>query len=228
MDRAHIQSQGMALRYLAGSLSEEESRAFEAACAADPALLDDFDTDFKLKAGLARLAELGEIDAAVASATPASSRLKHYLWAASLVAAVGLATSVYFAVQTSVQRQAIAGLRGELASRGAPRLLGSVQRIVQLRGDRIDVELPSQGWLGLSIDATGLEGMEVVVELRRERAASVLRQAHHVPRDGTLFIAADSAGLQAGDYTVSITPQAAGTPPAGIVYRIRIIRNAAP
>ncbi|MGH8187297.1 MAG: hypothetical protein ACREUC_12095, partial [Steroidobacteraceae bacterium] len=63
MDHAYIESHAVMQRYLAGTLSDEESRAFEDACAADPALMDELNRDLHLKAGLEHLAERGELAA---------------------------------------------------------------------------------------------------------------------------------------------------------------------
>jgi hypothetical protein len=229
MDRAYIQSNAIALRYLSGKLSDAESRAFEAACAADPSLLDELDTDFRLKAGLERLAALGELAVNVPDAR-VGARSRRYLAAASVLAALGLAASLYLGVQNQAQRETIATLETTISSLGEPKVLASVQRVLRTRSDRTDVQVPAQGWLGLSFDASELAGIDVTVYLGPEGDAGgpSVRHTLRVAPDGTVFLAVNTVRLRPGNYVVNITPVAATPPPPTIVYRLRMLPSGAP
>ncbi len=221
MDRAYIQSHGIAHRYLSGRLSEPEAHSFEKACLADPSLLEDLNLDFQMKRGFQALAANGEIDAVAPMRAVAAPRASRFAMAAAIAVLAGFGAALVLAVQSFQQRRAIAGLEAALAARSAPSLLAGTVRVLTTRGERIDVSLPATGALGVSIDAPDLEERDVVVQLQRADGAVVLRREHRVAADGTVFLVVDRDQLPAGDYTLALTPQA-GQPPAALVYPLRV------
>lgn len=232
MDRAQIDAQGLVQRYLAGTLSDAEAQAFEEACLADPALMEELNRDWQLKAGLQELAARGKLQSllnAPAAAPRASSpaRAGSPSWlalAACIVAAVALGLVAWLGTRLADQQRENTQLRASLAQTGAPRVLSSAVRLMSLRGDRVAIELPETGWIGLALDASGLEGETVRVQLTREAGAVVWEQSHTVPGEGTLFVVMDSAQLQPGDYDLALQPAVTGTPK---VFHIRALRRSA-
>jgi hypothetical protein len=134
MDRAHIQRNQIAARYLAGDLSDEEAQDFERAFLGDPSLIEDIELTARLRAGLAELDRRGELvrDKARRSLRPS---LPPFGLAASLVAAVALATSGYLyyenrivSAENQVLERDIAALRNDVATLSAPRRPASLER----------------------------------------------------------------------------------------------------
>jgi hypothetical protein len=204
MDRAYIESNAITQRYLAGTLSEEESLAFEDACAADTSLADELNRDLKLKAGLEVLARRGELRAVAPKRRSFAGA--PYAAAASLVAFTALGACGYLAWQ--------------LRAAQAPRLIGSAERLLAVRGEPVEVALPLEGMLGLSIDASALSGGDVDVELRSASDEVLWKQSHRVGDDGTIFVVLDPARVPAGSYAIRIAPRN-GTAP--LVYRMRTV-----
>jgi hypothetical protein len=131
MDRAHIERNHIASRYLAGSLSDEEAQEFERAFLSDPSLVEDLELTVQLRAGLTELDRRGEL--VRDNKRPAlRSSLTPYGLAASLLAAVAIAASGYLYHENRVVRREnqtlerdIAALRDNVATLSGPRLPAS-------------------------------------------------------------------------------------------------------
>lgn len=89
MDRNYIDEHHIVARYLADQLSDTEREAFEAYYLEHPDVVQDMEAVARLKVGLARLQESGELGTSIA----ARRFPRHYYFAAAaaiIVAAVGL------------------------------------------------------------------------------------------------------------------------------------------
>ena len=88
MDRQYIDDRHVVARYLADQLSDQEREEFEAFCAGNPEVFGEIEATARFKAGLARLKESGELEAAIARRPGIGSfAMRH---AASLAAAISM------------------------------------------------------------------------------------------------------------------------------------------
>lgn len=101
MDRNYIDEHHIVARYLADQLSDAEREAFEAYYLEHPDVVQDMEAVARLKVGLARLQESGELAQAL---TPQRFSRNYYIAAAAavVIAAVGL---LFFYVREPLQQR---------------------------------------------------------------------------------------------------------------------------
>ena len=202
------------MRYLAGQLTPAEQDAFERALAERPELREQTEEVLKLREGLARLRERGELDALLrATARP---------WVAyAAAAAVAIITLVGLAwfYSSATPPKLLALSPAQFVSGGhapAPvagsyvlaRTRGSLPATELRRGGLIEIRaLPSVLSSSVSYRARltandGTAGGRLLGQVDAGRAAG----------DGYITFYLDSAQLAPGDYEVSLTPTDAAGP----------------
>jgi hypothetical protein len=176
MDRAHIEHNHVAPRYLAGSLSDEEAQEFERAFLADPSLVDDLELTAQLRAGLAELDRRGELVRDDKRRRALRTILTPYGLAASLIAAVALAASGYLYHENRIVRSEnqalardVAELRNEVEIRSTPRLPASFARgILTPESDVATLSAPRTVAQEISLDRS--RDSDPVIVVTREHA----------------------------------------------------------
>jgi hypothetical protein len=234
MNRIEIDNGHWVERYLAGRLSETESRRFEAYWIENPELIRDLERGARLKSGLAEMRESGELPSMM-RATGWPGRFRLLVLAAS-VAVVAIGAALWN------------GSRGPagpmLASTPAalPRLAGavlphgSVHSILRLRrASTVDavVTLPaSPQALQLRVlpeldAAAAVDGAQAyTATLSREDdaggATAPLRVANlGAAADGFVSLFVDSRALPPGRYRLRLEPSGAGTAGPGFLIDVR-------
>jgi hypothetical protein len=170
MDRAHIERNHIAARYLAGGLSDEEAQEFERAFLADPALAEDLELMAKFRAGLAELDRRGEL-VRDNKRRVLRTLVTPYGLAASLVAAVALAASGYLyhenrlvSRENQTLERDIAALRDNVATLSTPRLPASLEReILTSESDVASLSAPRTVVQEVSFDRSRDSAPHIVV-----------------------------------------------------------------
>jgi hypothetical protein len=117
MDRKYIEDHHIVARYLAEQLSDAEQQAFEAYYLAHPDVIQDMEAVARLKVGLARLEESGELGKLIKA--PRFPRSYYISAAAAVVAAVAL---LFFYLRESPQRPTLAASAATLVDRSGASL----------------------------------------------------------------------------------------------------------
>jgi len=204
MDRAHIERNQIAARYLAGGLSDEEAQEFERAFLADPSLAEDLELTAQLHAGLAELRRRGEL---VRDNRSRALRtfLTPYGLAASLLAAVALATAGYLYRENQIvtrENQAlardVAELRNEVEIRSTPRLPASFDnQILTPASDVATLAAPGTVTQEISLDRSRDSNPDIVVD--REHA------------DQWIALAIDASAFDSKPVSISLSGDAKAT-----------------
>jgi hypothetical protein len=203
MDRAYIQANDVIRRYLSGTLTEDESRAFESACSSDPTLADELNSDWQLKAGIEELESKDELAPLLYHSrrffeTPA------FALAASLLAVAGISSALVLYFQLQTVRVQIDVLDARLNAIDAPKVLVQTFRVSPTRSDRLHLEIPTQGWIGLLVEASEFGGRQVSVELQGAEGSRLLHETALVSEDGILMLTIDAGDLQTGLYDITL------------------------
>jgi hypothetical protein len=203
MDRQHIRENQVAERYLNGTLSPAEEQAFEEAYLADPQLERELDLAERLRTAFK------DFDAAGSAERMAPPRARwlevvsspRYALAASLVAAVALASTAGL----YVQNQALRGDGGQTFARGQTRLLPLVS--VRGAGNPNEIAVPRPGeWTVLLLDP-GFGDYDVYsAVLTRSGGDEVLRREALTPTyEGLVALGLPGEMLSPGSYEVRLS-----------------------
>ncbi|MEP7245138.1 MAG: hypothetical protein ABI885_15880 [Gammaproteobacteria bacterium] len=118
----HVQDPTVANRYLTGQLSDAERAAFEAELGSNPAALAELEATARLKVGLAKLRERGDLTRELQRAP--SYRLSMVLALAATLTAVVIGVSLW---------------RGDFARSGAPLLAATATSFVDAQGSALPI-----------------------------------------------------------------------------------------
>jgi hypothetical protein len=216
----------VANRYLADQLSDAERDAFEAALLQNPEITQELEATARLKVGMERLRERGELDKLV-HARPFFERPGFLAAAASIgVLAIGL---MFVRWQSVSAPSVLASSAAEFIDVSGRKLaVGLTPPMLRTRSATYDaeIELPVERQaLNLRLLPAGLEGAEKFsVSLARlkddgstEAVAAVkdLRPA----QDGYISVFADSASLRPGRYQLIVTGEGSEAP---VFFLIRV------
>lgn len=215
----------IASRYLADQLSDSERDAFEASLLQNPEMVQEVEATARMKVGLARLRDSGELDKLV-GARPFFERPGFLAVAASIgVLAVGL---VFFRWQSATEPSVLAS---SAAAFDKVLAVSSTPPMLRVRSDKYDaeIELPVERQaLKLRLKPEASAGAaNYSVSLARlkddgstESVAAVkdLRPAE----DGFISVFADSASLSPGKYQLTVTGEKSEAPVYGETFVIRV------
>jgi len=205
MDRQQIRENQLVERYLNGTLSPAEEQAFEEAYLADPQLEQELDLAERLRTAFK------DFDAAGSAPRAAPPRARwldlvsspRYALAASLVAAVALASTAGLYVQNQTLRSGGAG--ETFAARGQTRLLP----LVSVRGaaNPNEIAAPGAGELTVLLLDPGFGEYEVYrAVLARRDGQEVLRRDGMSPTyEGLLAFAVPGEMLSPGSYEIRLS-----------------------
>ena len=218
-------------RYLAGQLSTEETRDFEALMARQPEIAAELESAARFRAGLAALRERGELAALLKPRAPARRWLQTGIAASLAVLAAGVGLWIRFEPATA---PLLSGTLAPLhASGGDSQDELQSYRFVTNRDARntaVQVELRARhNVLEFSIlpDRSAGEAQSYRVALDAVTdggVASELATASSLraDADGFVHVYADSARLRQGAYELVITDEATTAPGAATRYRLVI------
>ena len=203
MDRQQIRETQVVERYLNGTLSPAEEQAFEEAYLADPQLEQELDLAERLRTAFKDL----DAEGSVPRAAPRRARWldvvssPRYAVAASLVAAVALASTAGL----YVQNQALRGGDGEAFVNGQTRLLP----LVSVRGaaNPNEIAVPGRGELTVLLLDPGFGDYEVYsAAVTRSDGDEVLRREGLTPTyEGLVALGVPGEMLSPGTYEVRLS-----------------------
>lgn len=137
MDRQYINDRHVVARYLADQLSDSEREEFEAFCAQNPDLFREIEATARFKAGLAKLAESGDLEAALAKPPGLGAfALRH---AASL-AAVGIGVVALVGAVYALRVPAMGASVAEVSGRFRSELPVAANFEIMRMRDSVDVD----------------------------------------------------------------------------------------
>jgi hypothetical protein len=246
MNRTEIDSDHWVERYLAGRLSETESRRFEAYWIENPDLIRDLERGARLKSGLAEMRECGELPALMrASWWPGRFRL---LVLAASVAVVAIGAALWngsrgvAGVMLAATPAALPGLDGGLLPRGSAqsilrlRRAASVDAVVALPTTPQALELRVLPELDADA-APALDGARdtraYTATLATEGDAGGAPGLHRVDNlfaaaDGFVSLFVDSRTLAPGRYRLRLEPAGSAAEAAGTGFLIDVRADAPP
>jgi len=202
-------------RYLAGRLTASESDAFEAYVSEHPQICKDLEQTFKLKVGLARLRERGELEALLHRRD--TRRWVPYATAAAVLLAI-LTSALWFERRNATPAVLFLSPSAVAARHhAAAPILGSYV-LVRSRGstDVTDVPLPgTTGSVELRILPSEVSpGSRYSVEVKRFDGDDAKHRSRvegaAAGADGYIKVYLDGSELTAGEYEVSLRPAAGG------------------
>ena len=205
MDRQQIRDNQLVERYLNGTLSPAEEQAFEEAYLADPQLEEEVDLAERLRTAFKDFDAAGSGERV---APPRARRLDllsspRYALAASLVAAVALASTAALYVQNQALRGGGAG--ETFAAEGQTRLLP----LVSVRGaaNPNEIAAPAAGeWTVLLLDPGFGEYDVYRAVLARRDGQEVLRRDRITPTyEGLLALGVPGEMLSPGSYEIRLS-----------------------
>jgi hypothetical protein len=139
MDSDYINNHNVVARYLSDQLSEEEARGFEDYMIANPAIVRDLEITARLKVGLHKLHESGELAALLTRKTWWRGTQNLALAASLIVFALG---AVILFKKTAIEGPKLAASVAALVDRsGAPLPIGKVYAILRTRESGFDAEI---------------------------------------------------------------------------------------
>ena len=216
MDRKYIEEHHVVARYLADRLSDAEREAFEAFYLEHPDIVQDMEAVARLKVGLARLQETGDLAQSIAA--PRFPRYYYFAAAAAIiVAALGL---LY--LREPPQRTMLAASAATLLDRsGAPLRAGTPIYVLRTRSSAAyDAEIT----VGDSPQAIELRVLpEVEVQPPRYRVELSTAAAGSKPQvlaavgnllpgaDGFVPVFLDASSLASGTYILALTGETAAS-----------------
>ena len=230
MDRQYINDRHIVARYLADQLSDSEREEFEAFCAQNPDLFREIEATARFKAGLAKLAESGDLEAALAKPPGLGAfALRH---AASLVAVgigvVALVGAVY-ALRVPAMGASVAEVSGRFRS-ALP--VAASYEIERMRDSEfIDQELklptsPSLFELRVLPDFENSPTYKATLGLETDAGLKVIAEAHQLRPDESHFVSlfVNSTKLVPGTYSLHIVPEDRAQRDVESAFRIRVER----
>jgi hypothetical protein len=238
MNRIEIDSNHWVERYLAGRLTETESRRFEAYWIENPDLIRDLERGARLKAGLAALRESGELRSAMRTSWW-PGRLRLLVLAAS-VAVVAIGAALWNGSRDSAGAMLAATPSALPTFAGARLPRGSVHAIMRLRSaaatDAVVILPDSPQALELRVlpelDAAGpadgaVDTRGYVASLTRDTgdggAPRTLRVGNlSAAADGFVSVFVDSRALPPARYRLRLHPAGTGLQAAGPGFLIDV------
>jgi hypothetical protein len=199
-------AQDLVPRYLAGQLTPAENEAFERTLAERVELREHTEQVLKLKEGLARLRERGELEALLQA--PLRSRWLTYS-AAAAIAMISLAVLAWLYLPGSAP--GVLGLAPRQVASGQhpPPSVGGSYVLARMRGGSATTDLPRAGVIELRVLPSGLSSpVNYRAQLRAggARGPVVGQVDAPVGADGYVTLYLDAGRLATGDYEVSLTP----------------------
>ncbi len=203
IDPARMDRSRMVDRYLAHELSAEEVAAFEEFLLEHPETQAEIDAARRMKLGLARLREKGELQALVAGGSRWSGA--RLALAASVVLAVAVGT-LYLARTPTMLAVSLDAFAAKQSSRPA----AEVTFVRTRDAARQVIQTPAEGQLlALSIH-TDMHGPETTFEVRiaregEEEPKELLAELEDLRSDSeTLSVYFDARAAGAGDYRITV------------------------
>lgn len=205
--------------YLGGRLSETERRAFEDRLERDPELVRDLEETLRLQDGLEQLAAVGYITAAPKAprARVRSPRLELRHWLPALAAAAVAALAIVLWVEPRVIGSGVLSAAAE--SPPAAHFNFMAMRSSGVPG----LTLPSTGSIELNVVPSAHATVSSFrVTLLRENAAVGTLTGLKPDQEGELRCYVDSGRLTAGNYSLRVEPDAAGSAtPESFAFTLR-------
>ena len=216
MDRKYIEEHHIVARYLADRLSDAEREAFEAYYLEHPDVVQDMEAVARLKVGLARLQDSGELGQVLAA-----PRLPRYYYVAAAAAVVVAAVALLFLYMREPLQQRpmlAANAAALLDGSGAPVTVAATQFVLRTRSTATyDVEINIAD-SPQAIELRILPEVEAQPARYRVEISSVatgsepqnLAAVHDlVPNaDGFVPVYLDPSRLAAGKYVLTIAGEA--------------------
>ena len=218
-------------RYLADKLPPAERAAYEAQYCENPVVLRELEATARLKYGLAKLRESGELQALLRP-TPWHENRFVRIAAAVAILFVG-ALIARFATTESAPPMLAASIHALTDSHGSVLTVGSTAMVMRTRSESYDatVELPAP------MQAIELRVFPNTVSSSRRYEATLFRVRADKSREpmsstgnlvegsnGSLSVFVDGSRLPAGDYQLDVRAEAAGGAlPATDAFLIRVI-----
>jgi hypothetical protein len=198
-------SSDLLARYLAGQLTPAELDAFERTLPDDAKLREELEQLLKLKEGLARLRDRGELDAIVQA--PARNR---WLPLAAAAAAAIVLVALVWSYLPGAPPNVLASSLGQLVVPGQPApTVATPYVLAHTRGSPAVTQLERAGVVELQLVPSTLSS-EVSYSARLGPAAGgriVGRtDAIHMRPDGYLTLYLDTSHLTPGDYELQLSP----------------------
>src|SRR5262245_39148587 len=225
----------IASRYLAGQLTEPERAAFEADLESDAATLNELEATARLKVGLARLRENGELDALL---RPTSTFRQVLIGLAATVTIAVIAISFiagYVRQSTSLPMLA-ATPASFVDAQGRALPVAATVAVFTKRAAEYDalVELPAdRKVIALrALPQAGASAGHYRVSLGRLRADGVMEHSESVMEltpadDGFVTVYVDTARLAPGRYRMALAPSDANADPITTeTFILNLVRTA--
>jgi hypothetical protein len=214
-------------RYLADQLGENERSAFEAQLVSDPDLLREVEATARLKAGLQKLRDTGQLDALVAE----RSRTPLFFAAAAAVAVLVLGITLMRWNTDGGAPMLAASLSSLVDPSGHPLPIGNTYAVYRTRASAYDAEITlpaSQQAIELRVQPSSVDlknSYRASLSLVRENGgseptASIADLAPASDKFITLFV--DSAQLIPGEYRLVVSREEDGRSAEGESFSIRV------
>lgn len=214
MGSTQSDAENVVLRYLAGQLTPAEREAFERALPEHLELREQTEEVLKLREGLARLRDRGELDGLLEAP-------KRPVWlpyaAAAAVAIISLIALQWFYLRMAPSNVLSLSPKQFTSAQQPPVVIGSYV-LARTRGSAPTTELPRSGVIELRVLPSVLSS---AASYRAELIASNGRangrivghlDAGRTAADGYVTFYLDSAKLVSGDYEVLLSPLIPGGP----------------
>lgn len=209
MASAQSDAEDVVLRYLTGQLTPAERDAFERAVTERPELREQTELVLKLKEGLARLHERGELDALLRA--PRRPSWLPYA-AAAAVAIISLIAWAWFYLRVAPSNPLALSPQQFVSAQQPPaRVVGSYV-LARTRGSSATTELPRTGVIELrvlpSVLSSAVRYHAEVIASNRGASRRIVGQldAGLAAADGYVTLYFDSAKLASGDYELLLSP----------------------
>jgi hypothetical protein len=198
-------------RYLADLLTESERQAYEASLVRDPELLRELEATARLKLGLLRLRERGELDGLIRESR--RTNWQYFLPIAAALAALVIGPMLWRSGVSPTSPSVISASLGGLTQGSDRELpLGGVEAVMRRRASSADatVVLPAaRSAIELRVLPQVPHGGPYRAELRRSdngvSSAPIGAAAHlELSEDGFVNVYVDSTALRPGSYTLDL------------------------
>lgn len=213
MDRQYIDDRHVVARYLADQLSDSEREEFEAFCAQDPEMFREIEATAKFKAGLAKLAESGDLEAALVKPPGFGTFVLRH--AASL-AAIGIGVVALVGAVYAIRVPAMGASVAEVSGRFRSELpVAANYEIMRMResGD-IDQRVtlpatPSALHFRVLPDVEWNSAYRATLRQESASGTRLVASTEDLKADETQFVSfyVNSAMLAPGTYLLSVAPQ---------------------
>jgi hypothetical protein len=211
-----------ASRYLADKLTEAERAAYEARFLEDPEAVAEIEATARLKIGLSRLRENGELAELVAGAGASHPNRTYLVALAASVVAVVISLSLWFPRSSVPTAPLMASVASAFKDHSGHSLaVVSTTPLMRTRAESYDavIELPkTRGAMRLRVlPSTTTPGARYDASLLRIREDDTTEKTVSIgdlqpnAEDGFVDMYADSSLLAPGRYRLILTPRAAGS-----------------